>query len=88
MGRQIRIEISSRDKFWRKAVMIEWEHQFPDRKLSHEPSGAYLIEAAWLDDLTGVAKQCFSEIAIAPEDPSRRLWFRRIIPRRDSGDEE
>jgi len=77
---QLRIEISSRDDFWRKAVLVEWEHQQPERKLIVEPEGTYLIEADWLADLERIAGDCFSQIVIAPLNPSRRSWFRRFIP--------
>ena len=80
MGDRIRVEIVGRDDFWRKAVLVEWEYQFPDRKLVAEPNGFYVIAADWLKDLERVAEQCFSKILIAPHGPSRRLWFRRLIP--------
>ena len=83
MERRIRVEIVGRDSFWRHAVKIEWEHQFPDRPLAADANGFYLIPADWLPDLERVAEQCFSKVLIAPEDPSRRFWFRRLIPRGD-----
>lgn len=81
MERRIRVEIVGRDEFWRKAVLVEWEYQFPDRKMVAEPNGYYLIAAEWRKDLERVAEQCFSKVLIAPDDPSRRLWFRRLISR-------
>ena len=30
---RIKVEIKSRNKFWRNAVQVEWEYQFPDRQL-------------------------------------------------------
>jgi hypothetical protein len=80
MNRQIRIEIIGRDDFWRNAIVVEWEHQFPERKLVAEASARYLIEFDWLDDLKRIGQECFSEIVIAPADSSRRSWLRRFIP--------
>ena len=80
MATRKRVEIIGRDNFWQKAVMVEWEHQFPDRKLNSETDGSYMIELEWLGDLEQVAKQCFSKVVLAPDDPSRRLWFRRFVP--------
>ncbi|MBA3439799.1 MAG: hypothetical protein H0T92_08020 [Pyrinomonadaceae bacterium] len=83
MTTRIRVEISGRDAFWQKAVLVEWEHQFPTRELMLETDNSYLIEPEWLDDLQRVANQCFSKVIVAPKDPSRRLWFRRLLPRSD-----
>jgi hypothetical protein len=80
MNRQIRIEIIGRDAFWRNAVLVEWQHQHPERPLVAESSTCYLIEPEWLVDLERVAGEAFSKIVIAPEDPSRRSWLRRFIP--------
>ncbi len=77
---QLRVEIVGRDQFWQKAVMVEWEHQFPERKLIAEAENRFLIEAAWLRDLERVAKECFSKVLVAPKDPGRRLWLRRFLP--------
>ena len=79
MVNRIRVEVVSRDGFWRKAVMVEWEYQFPERALAAEPDGTYLVPEGWLDDFERVAGQCFSKVVRAPEDPSRRLWFRRLL---------
>ena len=76
-----RVEIIGRSEFWRHAVMVEWESQFPQRKLIAEGDGFYLIEADWLEDLRRVAGQCFSSVLLAPEDPGRRQWFRQLFPR-------
>lgn len=84
MPHRIRVEITGRDKFWSKAVMVEWEHQFPDRKLVAEPDGFYLIEAEWLADLQRVGEQCFAKVLVAPEIPSRLSWLRRMIDNRES----
>ena len=80
MNRQIRIGIIGRDAFWRNAVIVEWEHQYPDRKLVAETSACYFIELDWLDDLERIAKECFSKIVVAPADPSRRSWLRHFMP--------
>jgi hypothetical protein len=77
----MRIEIKSREEFWRDAVIVEWEHQYPQRKLVKEASGSFLIENDWLDDLNRIAGDCFSTIVVAPMDPSRRSWFRQFLPR-------
>ena len=80
MKRQIRVEIIAENTFWHNAVLVEWEYQFPGRKLVDEPDGSYLIEADWFDDLVRVAERLFSRALIAPADPSRRQWFRRLLP--------
>ena len=80
MKRQIRIEIIGRDAFWRNAVVVEWEHQYPERKLALEASAFYIIEFEWLDDLKRIAQECFSEIVVGPADSSRRSWLRRFMP--------
>jgi hypothetical protein len=80
MSSQIKIEITGRDAFWRRAVMVEWEHRHPARKLIEEASGAYLIDVDWLEDLKAIAADCFSRIVVAPADPGRRLWFRQFLP--------
>jgi len=81
MERRIRVEIVGRNEFWRNAVFVEWEYQFPERKLEPEGSGFFLIADEWLDDLRRVATQCFSQILLAPQDPGRRLLFRKLFKR-------
>lgn len=81
MASRIRVEIKSRNEFWRNAVMVEWEYQFPQRTLKAEADGFYLVEADWLEDLQRVASQCFSEALLAPSDPGRRQLFRRLFAR-------
>lgn|SRR4030095_16476528 len=76
----MRIEINGKDTFWRDAVIVEWEHQHPDRKLIEDTSGSYLIKDDWLEDLKRIANGCFSNIVVAPADPSRRSWFRQFFP--------
>jgi hypothetical protein len=78
---RIRVEIESRNEFWRKAVKVEWEYQFPDRKLIDEADGRFLIAPDWLADLQRVAGQCFSTVLLSPADPGRRSLFRRLLPR-------
>ena len=80
MNSQIKIEIIGRDTFWRNAVLVEWDHQFPSRALVAETSACFLIESEWLKDLERVADGCFSRIVVALEDPGRRLWLRQFIP--------
>jgi hypothetical protein len=78
-SRSLRVELASRDAFWRNAVMVEWTHQFPDRQLVVEDAGTLLIEERWLDDLSRVAGKCFSTVRHAPADPGRRQLFRRLF---------
>jgi hypothetical protein len=80
MERRVRVEIKGRNDFWRNAVKVEWNYQFPDRQLVEESPHRYLIPAAWFEDLKKVAGQCFSEALEAPEDLGRRRLFRRILP--------
>jgi hypothetical protein len=80
MNCRIRIEIIGRDEFWHKAVLVEWEHQYPERQLVVESGARYLIEPEWLVDLARVAEESFSKIVVAPEDPGRRSWLRQFIP--------
>ncbi len=81
MERRIRVEIIGRNEFWRDAVFVEWEYQFPDRKLEPEEGRFHLIGQEWLDDLQRVAAQCFSQVLLAPQDPGRRQLFRRLLAR-------
>ncbi|MGE0103649.1 MAG: hypothetical protein AB7H86_15015 [Blastocatellales bacterium] len=83
MQRLIRVEIVGRNEFWRNAVFVEWDYQFPERKLIEEENGFHLIEEDWLDDLQRVAGQCFSKALLAPSDPGRRNLFRKIFPGRN-----
>ena len=81
MASRIRVEIKSRNDFWRNAAMVEWDYQFPQRALAAEADGFYLIEEHWLEDLQRVAAQCFSQVLLAPSDPGRRQLFRRLLAR-------
>ena len=79
MEHPIKVEIAARDKFWSKAVMVEWEHQFPDRPLASSVAGLYTIERDWLPDLERIGQQCFAKVLVAPEIPSRLSWLRRMV---------
>ena len=77
---EIRIEITSRNDFWKNAFKVEWEYQFPDRVLSEDDDGYFTARSDWLVDLERVAKQCFSIVRRPPESPDRRRLFRRLFP--------
>ncbi|MBK9312882.1 MAG: hypothetical protein IPM55_01320 [Acidobacteria bacterium] len=79
MKRLIRVEIVGRNEFWRNAVIVEWDYQFPQRQLVSEESGFYMADEDWLEDLHRVAGQCFSKVLLAPKDPGRRDLFRKIF---------
>lgn len=81
MANRIRVELKSRNEFWRNAVMVEWDYQFPQRKLEADAQNFYLIEESWLEDFQRVAGQCFSQALLAPRDPGRRQLFRRLLAR-------
>jgi hypothetical protein len=76
---KIRIEIKGRNEFWQNAVVVEWDYQFPERKLEALAPRFYLIEEEWLKDLDRVAAQCFSQVLLAPADPGRRQMFRMLF---------
>lgn len=80
-ARPIKVEIKSRNQFWRNAVQVEWDYQFPDRRLAQDEQGYYLIPAAWLADLQRVAAQCLSQALVAPADTGRRQLFRKLLAR-------
>jgi len=84
MGRRIRIELTSRNDFWRNAFFVEWNHQYPERSIEDTASGRMvsddlLVPAEWLQDLQRVAGQCFSAVREAPADPGRRRIFRNLF---------
>lgn len=79
MDRRVRIEIIGRNEFWRNAVLVEWQHQYPERILEPAPPNYFLAAADWVDDLNRVAAQCFSQVRQAPADPGRRRIFRRLL---------
>jgi hypothetical protein len=82
VDKRIRVEIAGKDEFWSRAFHVEWEHQFPERKLIADGAGHYEAEPEWLDDLERVAAQTFCRITRAPDNPQRREWLSSIIPRR------
>lgn len=83
MSNRVRVEIVGRNEFWRNAVFVEWEYQFPERRLEPESARYHLIEEGWLEDLQRVAAQCFSQALLAPQDPGRRHLFRKIFAREE-----
>jgi hypothetical protein len=85
MSNRVRVEIVGRNQFWRNAVFVEWEYQFPERKIEPEGARYHLIEEDWLEDLQRVAAQCFSRALLAPQDPGRRRLFRKIFAREEEG---
>lgn len=80
MARRIRVEIISRNDYWLNAVFVEWEHEFPERRLEKVADRHYLIEESWLEDLQRVAGQVFSRVLVSPDDPGRRRLFRSLMP--------
>lgn len=82
VSKRVRIEIKGRDEFWQRAFHVEWEDQYPDRKLTRIDDALLVAEPEWLDDLNRVAAQCFCSVELAPENPRRRRWIRSLIPRR------
>lgn len=80
---QIRVEIIGRNPYWLNAIFVEWEYQFPERKLARQAERYYWIESDWLGDLQRVAQQCFGRVLLAPDDPGRRQLFRRVFARED-----
>jgi hypothetical protein len=82
MEQRIRIEIMGKDGFWGRAFHVEWESQFPDRKLASDGAGRFLAQSEWLDELERVGSQTFCTIVRAPENPRRRKWMGSLIPRR------
>ena len=82
MESRIRIEINGKDEFWGRAFLVEWEYQFPDRKLTPNGAGQFLAATEWLEDLERVAGQTFCKVVRAPDNPRRREWISSLIPRR------
>jgi hypothetical protein len=76
------VEIAAKDAFWRRAFDVEWEHQFPDRKLTASDAGQTLANAEWLKDLERVAAETFCRVTLAPENRNRRDWLGSIVGRR------
>ena len=77
---EIRIEVISRNEFWRNAFDVEWNYQFPERLLTKDPDGYLLVQREWFTDLERVATQCFSTVRCPPSQPDRRRLFRRLFP--------
>ena len=82
MGQQVKIEIMGKDSFWERAFHVEWEYQFPDRKLTSDGAGRFLAQREWLDDIEQVGNQTFCTIVRAPKNPGRRVWISSLMPRR------
>jgi hypothetical protein len=80
---EIRIEVTSRNEFWRNAFNVEWNYQFPDRVLTEDSDGYLRVQREWFADLEQVAKQCFSTIRQPPARPDRRRLFRSLFPVED-----
>lgn len=83
MEQRIRVDIIGRDDFWGRAFHVEWEDQFPDRKLTADTVGRFLVRSEWLDDLQRVADQTFCKVVRSPENPLRRQWISSLIAGRD-----
>jgi hypothetical protein len=84
MSERLRVQVKSRDEFWRKAILIEWEYRHPDWKLTSDADDWYLIDSEWLESLKAVATDCNSTIVIGPNDPGRRSLLRKLIPGSES----
>jgi len=80
MKQQLRVEIIGRDEFWSKAVLVEWDHCHPTKKLRNVDATSFMIESDWLDSLRTIAAECNCEVMVGPDDPSRRLLFRQFLP--------
>ncbi len=74
-----RVEIIGKNDYWLNAIFVEWDYQYPERKLEHQQGRYYVIENEWLTDLQTVAQQCFGQALHAPHDPGRRQLFRRLF---------
>lgn len=85
MGRRIKIEIRPRDEFWGRAFHVEWEHQFPGRKLIPDGPNHFFAELEWLSDLARVGGQSFCDVTRAPDNLPRRKWISSLIARRGGG---
>jgi hypothetical protein len=77
----VRIEIRGKDEFWERAFHVEWEDQFPDRRLTADGEH-FIAEREWFEDLERVGSQTFCKIVIAPENLPRRRWMSSLIGRR------
>jgi len=77
----VRIEIRGKDEFWGRAFHVEWEDQFPDRRLTADGEH-FIAQREWFEDLERVGSQTFCKIVVAPENPLRRRWMSSLIGRR------
>jgi hypothetical protein len=80
---EIRIEVISRNEFWRNAFNVEWNYQFPDRVLTEDNDGYVQVRREWFADLERVAEQCFCTVRHPPAQPDRRRLFRSLFPVED-----
>lgn len=78
---EVKIEIRGKDEFWERAFHVEWSDQFPDRKITSDTSGLFLVAPEWLEDLERVGAQTFCTVVQAPENPGRRRWMNSLISR-------
>ena len=79
---EVKIEIRGKDEFWERAFHVEWSDQFPDRKITSDTSGLFLVAQEWLEDLERVGAQTFCTVIRAPENPERRRWMNSFMTRR------
>lgn len=79
---EVKIEIKGKDEFWERAFHVEWSDQFPDRKITSDTSGLFLVAQEWLEDLERVGALTFCTVIQAPENPGRRRWMNSLITRR------
>ncbi|HKY03272.1 MAG TPA: hypothetical protein VJQ56_00180 [Blastocatellia bacterium] len=75
------VEITGRDEFWQRAFHVEWEYQFPDRKLSPTGRTSFRAQAAWLDDLDRVGRETFCRVERTPASRERRRWLGALLAR-------
>lgn len=83
MEQRVRLELRGKDEFWTRAFRVEWEDQFPDRKLESDSAGDLIAAREWLEDLERVAAQTFCRVVHAPANPDRRRWMNSLVPGRD-----
>jgi hypothetical protein len=79
---RIKLEILGKDEFWNRAFHVEWEDQFPNRRLTPDGEVRFIAERDWLADLECVAAQTFCRVVCAPDNPQRRQWMNSLIARR------
>lgn len=79
---QVTVEITGRDEFWRRAFHVEWEHQFPDRKLTLAGQNRFRAQAVWIDDLDRVGRETFCRVERMPVSRERRQWIGSLFARR------